>query len=494
MGLANPDRRPACRTECRPVTPPELHAARLRRCGLRCARPALRRHALLLVVTLGLAAPAASAGAQEAELTDLASLLEAAEANSPSLSSRRHAIDAAEARLQEALYSPFFQWNVDAGVALSPEARGTPIFSPDSQLPLSNRWRPVGRVMLRGVIPLYTFGKIQGAWRAARAGRRAAEFSEAQALAKLRFDVRRAYFGLQLALDTQQMLQEGMRYLERARVKLNEMLEDDDPDADPLDLRRLAASLAETQARVSETTRLRASSDAALRALTGLEVLRVPDCPMQPVEFSDRTLQQYRAAAAGRPELGMLEAAIDARRANVRIQEAAFGPSFGLGFQAGISYGPGITDQQNPFVQDGANSPALGAGLFLRWNIDFVGNTFRVRRARSELAMTEAQAAEAQMGIDLEVELALERYRDAKRREQVWRGGAREGRAWLIEAAQANDLGTVEPRDLVDALRAYFTNRFSHLQAVMELNVAAAELERVSAAEIGLDRWESSCE
>ncbi|MAC29460.1 MAG: hypothetical protein CMH59_23760, partial [Myxococcales bacterium] len=86
-------------------------------------------------------------------------------------------------------------------------------------------------------------------------------------------------------------------------------------------------------------------------------------------------------------------------------------------------------------------------------------------------------------------------YQDALRREEAWQRGRRQGRAWFVSAAQAYDLGTLEPKDLIDALKAYFTARFSHLQAVRDVNTAAAELERVTGeALLPADGWEPPCE
>ncbi|MBX3249205.1 MAG: TolC family protein [Myxococcales bacterium] len=424
---------------------------------------------------------------------DLASLLALAEARYPSLEARSAAITAARARLDEARLSPFFQTEIQAGTTIAPRAEGTPIFSNQNQLPVDNGWAPVVEVAVRGVVPLYTFGKLRNAWRAGRAGVRAAELDRDRALAQLRFDVRRAYFGLQLALDVQQMIREGRGHLERAVRTLDELLEDGDADVNPMDRYRLRTALAEIEARASQTTRLETSARAALRVLTGEREIQVPDCPSEPVRLPSDDVA--RATPDGRPEVGMLAAAIDAREAAFEAQRGAYAPDFGLGFQAGISYGPGVTNQQNPFIQDPANRPILGAGLFLRWNLDFVGNRHRVRRAEAELETTRAQAREARLGMELEIELAREAYRDAQEREASWGRGEREGRAWLVSAAQAYDVGAATPRDLVDALRAYFESRFSHLQAILDVNLAAAELERVTGVALEpTDGWERGCD
>jgi multidrug efflux system outer membrane protein len=440
---------------------------------------------------------ATAALAQDEPAPDtLPGLLEAAEAHWPELRADAHAVDAAEARLGEARWSPFFAgWRLDAGATLAPGSSGTPIFSNQSQLPLDQEWGPVLQVGIRGVVPILAYGKLRGARDAARAGIDAAELQREVTLARITYDVRRAWFGLQLALDVKQMIGEGRGKLVRAIEKLDEMLADGDPEANPIDRRRLAAALAEIDARASQAELLHRSSLAALRTLTGKDAIEPPVCPMAPVALPEAELGRFVEASEERPELGMLAAALEAREANVEVQRGDLVPMVGLGFRAGLSWAPHITDQENPFIQDPANTPVLGAGLFLRWNLDFAGATFRRRRAEAQLAETRDRARAARRGIELEVELAYEQVRDAQRREEAWATGERETRAWFVGAAQAYDIGTLEPRDLIDALKGYFTARYSHLQAVLELNTAIAHLERATGDTlIDPEGWDPACD
>lgn len=434
--------------------------------------------------------------ADSGPIHDLAALIDAADATYPALQADEHALAAAEARLWEARISPFFQWTGTAGVTVAPEARGTALFSPDDALPLDNPYQPAISAGVQGVIPIYTFGKIRAAWRAAQAGIDAAELQREVTRARVHFDVRRAYFGLQLALDSEQMLEEGMPMLEGALERIDELLDEDDPDVDEVDKFRLEAAMAELRARASEAQRLRRSAEAALRTLTGLETIRVPDCPMQPVEIDIESVESIaERAQRDRPEVGQLDAALRASEAALTVQRASWAPDIAVGFSARATYAPGVTNQTNPFVNDPGNQTSLGGGLVMRWNLDFGGNTFRVRRVEAELEQRRSQAEEARRGIGLEAEVAAERFLDATRREEAWRRGRRMGRRWFITAAQAYDIGTVEPRELIDAVRGYFQARFSHVQAIQAVNEAAAELDRVvGAGLLPADGWEPACE
>jgi outer membrane protein TolC len=427
-------------------------------------------------------------------VTNLALLLARARSESPTLRAEQHRIEAARARLDEATFSPFFQLTATALATISPEARGTPVVSPDPQLPLSNTWRPVVRVGVEGAIPLYTFGKLSGARDAARAGVRAADNERARADAGLVFDVRRAYYTLQFALDVDQMFREGEDKLESAVRTLEERIADNDPEVSEHDRWRLSTTLAELAARRSEATRAQVSAREALRILSGLDAVEPPECPLALVELELAPLDEYRATAAeSRPEIGLLRAARAAREAERDVVRAQYFPDLALTLSASYSYGPGITDQLNPFVVDQANYTSLGAGLVARWSLDIVGNVFREQRVDALYLETEERAAEARRGIALDVATAYYEVEEAGDREEAWRAGHRDARAWFVASASAYQVGALDSRDLVDAVRAYFNARFSHVNAIRDYNIAIAKLERAAGAPIVPENaWESA--
>jgi outer membrane protein TolC len=449
-------------------------------------------------MTLPLAAaadpPEAARETEEPPVRNLAALTQAAERSYPGLRAASARIRAARAQLDEAWVSPFFQSAITAGVSIAPEVRGSPIFSPDPQVPLDNPWQPILGVQIEGVIPLWTFGKLSAARDAARAGVQAAEFDHARVRAQLRHDVRRAYFALQLALDIRQMLGEGLPAIRQAAERLDQQLAEGDPEVDAMDRWRLAAALAEVEAREADARRLEDTARGALRILTGLAEVRIPDCPIQAVEVELGSLDQYaRGARESRPEVRMLEAAVRARQASLNVAEAGFFPDIALAYRFGTTWAPGITDQTNPFILDEANYTSVAAGLVMRWSLDLWGNAYRVDRESALLDDMRERSEEAGRGIELEVTEAYRAVEAAQRQVATWERGHRESRAWFVAAAQAREVGTVETRDLVDAVRAYFTARYSHLQAIHDLNVALSNLERTSGTRL-VEQWEPACQ
>ena len=172
---------------------------------------------------------------------------------------------------------------------------------------------------------------------------------------------------------------------------------------------------------------------------------------------------------------------------------AGFWPDIALTYRFAISYAPGITDQTNPFIIDPANYMNIGAGIALRWSLDFWGNAYRVDRESALLDDVRGRFDEARAGMELEITDAYESVVEARTRVESFDRGRRETRRWFISAAQAVDVGTAETRDLVDAVGAYFAARYSHLQAIHDLNTSFANLERTAATPVA-DRWEPVCD
>jgi len=446
-----------------------------------------------LLTMLGIAAPGvaeeapAREGAAAAEepavgrVHQVDEFAQAAIARYPGLKAAAADIDAARARLDEARLSPFFQFQGQARFFVRPSARGTPIFSPDSQVPWTNRWGPGGELGFEGALPIYTFGKYRAGKKAASAGIQSAESAQDATVARVVFDVRRAYFGTELALDLQEMISEGKNKLRKAVDKLAARLEADDPRVKQTDYWRLLSALSKIESRESEALRLEASARAALEILSGIKPAMVPECPLEPVQSEVVELAaQVDRALENRPEVHQLRAAKDAKNANLVVKRAGYLPDILLAVRATFARTPVVTDINNPFIIDRGNFAGVFAGLVARWKLDFAGTKARVKAAKAEIESLKAKTEEAEQGIEIEVTTLFEQLQDAKRRFASWRRSEKETRKWFVSASQGYEVGTTDARELVDAMQAYFSARSKRLMATAEYNLAIAGLEKAT--------------
>ena len=406
----------------------------------------------------------------------LADCLSLADRNHPNIASARARVETMRAQLDEARWAPFSNFTLIAGAGPAPTFRGGPVYTQDREVGLNANLGMAWRAGVEGQVPLWTFGKITSTWRAAEAQIGVGEADVRAAKAAVRTDVRRAYFGLQLARDGLALLKEATDKLDAALEGMRKKVKAG--DGDEIDLLRLETARAELDGRLATAQSGETIALAALRFYTGVEQgFDIPDTPLKPPKNELAALPLYLDHARGfRPEMAKARAGLAAREALVDLAKARMLPDVGLAFTWSYSNAPGITDQLNPFVRDDANYLRYGVALGLQWKLDFAPGAARVRQADAQLEETRQLARFALGGIATEVEKAWSEAQEAKKRVDAYQRASRFARQWMIKVAQGIDIGTMEERELVDPARQYALQRYSFLSALMDLNMAMATL------------------
>ncbi len=396
-------------------------------------------------------------------------------------------IHEARARLQhrreqqfQSWTQPYSEFNVTGGLALAPEVRGTPLYSPDSDVAISDHMGLGWSIGIEGIIPLWTFGKITGLWDASAAAVRVAEQDVEKEKNAITLDVRRAYYGLQLARDAIALMKSAESEIDKYLRSLEKKVKEG--EGDEIELYKLKIHRAELSARHSEARQKEAVAMAALRFLTGVkDDLTVPELPLVRVRHALGPLATYLSAARlHRPEINMARAGLQAREAQLRIERAKYFPDIGLGLSARWAKAPGITDQQNPFVGDRVNALSYGAALVLRYKVDFLPQSARVAQARAQLEELRATERYALGGVAVEVETAYREAEDAGRRLDAYTEAASYAKKWLILVQQGIDVGTNEEEDIVDPAKEWALKRFAVMSATFDYNVAIGKLAQVT--------------
>jgi len=288
-------------------------------------------------------------------------------------------------------------------------------------------------------------------------------------------DVRRAYFGVLLAHDAKYLLDFAKDKLDTA-IKQAEA----DENTDEVDILRLKTYRAEALSRRGEVEKGERIAMASLRFLTGLEApsaFAVPDVPIAgPRKPLSDVLVYLKSAKLHRPELKQVEAGLLARKAQVDLAKARLLPDIGLGLSFGWANSPMIAMQTNPFVINPANYLSYGAGVIFRWNLDVLPGAARVRFAEAQLDEVRDLQKYAMGGVGVEVESAYATARDATVRADSYGEAEQFAKRWVATISSAIAVGTREERELVDPLRSYLNDRFAHLQALMDLDVAVSQL------------------
>lgn len=409
----------------------------------------------------------------------LARCIELSERNHPNLAAERARLARTRAQLDEAKVAPFTQFRATGGVGIAPTVRGDGIFSPNTDQSLTSNVGMAWRFDVSGAVPLWTFGKLTNLWDAADAAVEAGKQQVEATRDEVRFDVRKAYYGLLLARAGTELLGEAMSQIDEAAKKLESEVESE--DADPVDLFKLRTYQSELRARISEAARFEQVASAGLRYYTGVANLEVRRLPLELGSHRLGHLATYLAAARiHRPEVKMARHGLEARTAQVKLAQAQLFPDIGVGLSFGASYAPEVSNQINPYVSDPGNYFRYGLGFVFQWNLDFPAAYARVSQAQAQLKEMVALDRKALGGVAAEVEAAYAEVVDWRKRVDAFLEAEKYARKWLTTIKTSIDVGTTEDKELVDPARRWAENRWSRLNATMEYNLALSKLARVT--------------
>jgi outer membrane protein TolC len=418
----------------------------------------------------------------------LGECLELTERNHPALAAARARLGAMRAQVEEARYAaaPVVALNSRFGVVPNSPApaAGAPAVTSGNFVTqsLASGVGPFLQLGMSATVPLYTFGKIASANRAADAQVRLGEWDVEKERQQVRIDVRRAYYGLALARDMLALAADTLGNLDDAIGNVRRKLAGGERGADDADRVRLEVSRDELIARIAEAKRGETATLAALRFYTGVQTgFEVPDEPLaRPATPLAPIVSYLTAARTHGPDVNRARAGVVARSAQVDWARANMLPDLGVGLQFDWTVAPGVKGPVTGVDATSLNSPQLGAAFGLQWSLDLLTKNARVHQAQSNLDEARAFERLALGGGATEVEVAYAAAVEASTREESWDRAVHRAKGWLVAVRDAIDLGTKEESALVEPLRMVVLARANQLQALMDTNMTRAELARLT--------------
>lgn len=410
----------------------------------------------------------------------LEELLARAEANYPKVKEAQARLVMKHAQVWESRTAPFSEVKITAGIGVAPTIRGTSVYSPSSDVALTDNMALAWQVGIEGLVPLWTFGKITSLWDAADANVELGRHEVRKEKNQIRLEVRKAFYGVLLARDSRLLLAQATSNLDEYIAKLQVQV--DDGEGDEIDLLKLKMQRAELTARGSDADKGETSALAGLRFFCAVDGrVDVPDVPLAEIDHQLGGVERYlEAARLYRPEINMARAGVTARRAQVELAKANLFPDFGLGVTATVIRSPEVTDQRNPFTRDPANRSSYGMGLVFRWKLDLLPQAAKLAQARAQLEEVRATERYALGGIATEVELAHAEARASKIRLDAWKEATGYAKSWVIKVQQGMDLGLSEPEDIVEPSKEYALKKASEMEALYNYNIALSKLAQAT--------------
>lgn len=333
--------------------------------------------------------------------------------------------------------------------------------------------------------PLYTFGKIESATKAAKAGVRVAEAQVEAAKQDVVYNAIRAYWALKTTRAVRELIDEG---LSKLKVWIDRIVEEMDGNNKggytEADLARMKAALDSTELIRVDVNKNLIVADVGLKVLTADDQADIDDSELQIAEVLDQPLSYFiDAAHANRPEAKMLGEAVTAAHYLKNWKIAEMLPNFGLrvtsNYRGFAVTGDGASASTQFLAANGIPVPML----VLNTPLDFGVRATRIQQAAAEERAAVERRKWALGGIDVEVAGAYANYEEARTREKKLAHAEKVSRGWymIVDRNMAQGLTTsTDARELTDAARTYFDFRIRHMQAINDTNTTLAWLKRTT--------------
>ncbi|HLR77251.1 MAG TPA: TolC family protein, partial [Balneolaceae bacterium] len=334
--------------------------------------------------------------------------------------------------------------------------------------------------------PVFTWGALKNAVKASRAGAEASLNKFEITQNKTAFRLYKLYQSYLLSLEISFILDEAQDKLENVIAEFEKARKEEDSELSESDLFQLKVFQSEFGVRSGEVHVNADYIQQVWNFVLGDEtadVVYMPDTYfLDPVENSIKSLTFYKERAVSeRPEVLALNEGIQAAKYGLEATKAKNLPALFVGFTGTYIHTPNPPLGSYAFKFDETNFAEATLGIGFRQNLDFWGMKFDVDKSKIQLKKAKYSKQAATQGIILDL---MEKYKDAsasKIEVEKLREAHTTAKRWLRQEQLDYDLGTVNTKDLIDALKKELMLRVQLKQAIYDFNVNMAELYKASA-------------
>lgn len=341
-------------------------------------------------------------------------------------------------------------------------------------------WAIFTRAELSAVQPLFSWGAINNAVKAAQAGARAAEYEFSAVKAEAELQLFELYYSYLLAIEISRILEDANSEIDTVERRLYQMRDDGDPDIKESDIFKFDIFKSEFQVQIVEVREsldyVKRVWDYALQAEP--DIVYVPEENfLDPLNYTLESFDYYRNQAMTiRPELKGVEAGMEALSSSKESVRAQLFPMVFLGISGSFANTPNRPRQTNPFIINSTNYASGAIGLGIRQNLNFSSTRKSIERADIEYRRVVDLQKALTDGIILELN---DRYREAviaESRLNQTREALVTARNWVRNEQLNYDIGFGDVEDLLDAVQKELELRLQMKQNVFELNRKSAAL------------------
>ncbi len=352
---------------------------------------------------------------------------------------------------------------------------------------------PYSEGELEVVQPLYTFGRLRYEIRAAMQGVSARHAATDQARNAVIAAVKEFYYNLLFSRQIKDLLADSQQNFTKALETVEERLDAEEGNVTQQDLLRLRIGLAGVTKNIYAAERAVIVTRGALKRQLGMPLntpFDIADTCLEPVELQLQPLASYlEQVGQQRPEMAQLEAALEARKAQLHAARSAYYPSFFLASGFRYKVAPNREDQDNPFLKDFNSVSPPGIALGIRWQLDFWMTRAKVAVHLAEVAQAEIQQHNAGSGIALDMQRRYLEVQGNQQKLAVAQTERKAARALLFTSLANFNLGVGEAKEVFNSLGLYTRILSDYYKGIRDFNIAAARLSQATGKEVTTLRY-----
>jgi len=339
----------------------------------------------------------------------------------PEIGEAQADLELTSSKLQEAKAHRYPQLEVMALFGPAPGAKRediSPLITTDTSFSFTNMtWFTSADLLITQ--PLWTFGKISENMKAASHGIEVDKAKKQQKANEVALEVKKYYYGVQLARAMKSVLNELQEYMTTGKQKVRELIEHEVPSGDEMDLYKIDAYAGAVNKYMEEALKGERLALAALKARMGLgdtvdvevatERLTMDKDPETDIEtFIERARLQ-------RPEFKQLKEGLAARTALVDAAKANYYPNLFLAGMVSWAYADKRDRIDNPYLTDPFQHAYGGVALGLKWHLDFGIIGAKVAAEQAQLNRLQSTRSYAEAYIPLQVRKAWLEMKEAEK-------------------------------------------------------------------------------
>ncbi len=419
---------------------------------------------------------------------NLAQCIQSALASSPDLAAAAAELASARAKLSQAEAGRYGQAEYTQIIGLVNGATGNAVEASTNKNDFFKDLGPFTRFDLLLNIPLWTFGKLEAALRAAQEGMQSQAANAERHRAEVVYGTKQLYYGLLLTRQLSAILHEMQDNMDKAVRKSEERLHGGSDGVTEIDVLKLKVGRSKFAKGVNEVDASMELTRAALARAIGVALTAdfdIADQRLAPVGASIDPLDTYLLdAPAQRPEARQLHNGIAAQTAKVELEEASYYPTLFVSTGLQFARAGNRTEQISPFAADEFNYIRPVGVLGVRWDLSFFNTGAKVDEARADLLRLQALEREATSGLQMEIRKSYSDVTQAQATMRAAEEGRKAGRGLLILSVSNFDLGIGEAEELFKGLGMYTETSTDYMRAVHDFNLAVAALSRAVGKEL----------